>query len=357
MSKACISAVDLFCGVGGLTHGLSRAKIEVRLGVDIDPAAQHPFEHNNDADFLLADVFALEADLIKSYFRDGSIKLLAGCAPCQPFSTYSQKAKRAGRARTDRGRPDDWRLVERFGELIEETQPDLVTMENVPPLLRAPVYKKLLDCLKGYWVDARVIECDLIGLPQTRKRLVLVASKLGPIQIPQFEMSQTTVRAVIGDLRPLKAGEADPEDRIHRASALSEVNLKRIRASVPGGTWRDWPDEIKASCHVRDTGATYPSVYGRMKWDEPSPTITTQCFGYGNGRFGHPEQDRAISLREAAMLQGFPRDYSFLPDEKEVSFATLGRLIGNAVPVTLGEVIGQIFVEHVGNYSNGSPIL
>ncbi|MES2042778.1 MAG: DNA cytosine methyltransferase [Pseudomonadota bacterium] len=342
-----ISAVDLFCGVGGLTHGLAQAKIDVRLGVDIDPASQHPFEKNNDAAFLLADVSTLEPATITNSFAPGSKTLLAGCAPCQPFSTYSQKAKRNGKARQDRGLKDDWRLVERFGELIEGVQPDLVTMENVPPLLRAPVYKRLLRSLKGYWVDAQVIDCQTIGLPQTRKRLVLVASRLGPIQLPQFERKQKSVRSAIGRLPSLQAGEMDSSDRIHRASALSEINLKRIRASSPGGTWRDWPAELKAACHVRESGATYPSVYGRMDWNEPSPTITTQCFGYGNGRFGHPEQDRAISLREAAMLQGFPRKYSFLRDDEPVSFATLGRLIGNAVPVTLGKVIGEVLVEHV----------
>jgi DNA (cytosine-5)-methyltransferase 1 len=347
MSNSGISAVDLFCGVGGLTHGLSQAQIDVRVGVDIDPASRHPFEKNNHAKFLLADVSALDAEVIRTSFAADTFTLLAGCAPCQPFSTYSQKAKRAGKARADRGRSDDWRLVQRFGDLIKETQPDLVTMENVPPLLRAPVYQHLLECLAGYWVDARVVECQAIGLPQTRKRLVLVASRLGPIQIPQFDVKKVSVRSAIGDLRPLEAGGTDPIDRIHRASALSEINLKRIRASVPGGTWRDWPDEIRASCHIRDTGATYPSVYGRMEWNEPAPTITTQCFGYGNGRFGHPDQDRAISLREAAMLQGFPKDYSFLPEDEDVSFATLGRLIGNAVPVTLGKVIGEIFVDHV----------
>jgi DNA (cytosine-5)-methyltransferase 1 len=342
-----ISAVDLFCGVGGLTHGLSQAKIDVRLGVDIDPASQHPFEMNNDAAFLLADVSMLEATTITQGFVPGTTTLLAGCAPCQPFSTYSQKAKRDGKVRQDRGRKDDWRLVERFGQLVQEVQPDLVTMENVPPLMRAPVYRRLLDSLQGYWVDAQVIDCRTIGLPQTRKRLVLVASRLGPILLPQFDRKQKSVRSTISELPHLQAGEMDPNDRIHRASALSKINLKRIRASVPGGSWRDWPQKLKADCHLRDTGATYPSVYGRMEWDAPSPTITTQCFGYGNGRFGHPEQDRAISLREAAMLQGFPRKYSFLPDNEPVSFATLGRLIGNAVPVTLGKVIGDILVEHV----------
>ena len=342
-----ISAVDLFCGVGGLTHGLAEASIDVRLGVDIDPASRHPYECNNDAAFLEADVMNLGARTITSNFIPGTTTLLAGCAPCQPFSTYSQKAERNGKSRSDRGGKDDWKLVERFGVLIEDIQPDLVTMENVPPLQRAEVYKRLLKSLDGYWLDAQVIDCQRIGLPQTRKRLVLVASKLGPIKLPLFASEPPSVGSVIGELPPLEAGGFDPKDRIHRASALSALNLKRIKASKPGGTWRDWPKELRAQCHIRNSGATYPSVYGRMNWDGPAPTITTQCFGYGNGRFGHPKQDRAISLREAAMLQGFPRAYSFLPDEAPLSFAKLGRLIGNAVPVDLGRVIGEVLVRHV----------
>ncbi len=349
-----ISAVDLFCGVGGLTHGLSLANIDVTLGVDIDAASQHPFEINNEAIFLLEDVARLQPDVIKDHFEPGTTTLLAGCAPCQPFSTYSQKAKGEGGSRRDRGCKDDWRLVERFGELVEGIQPDLVAMENVPPLARTSVYQGLLARLEGYWLDARVIDCRTVGLPQTRKRLVLVASRLGPITLPHFDCERQTVRSVISGLPPIAAGGESSRDRIHKASALSPLNMRRIQASTPGGTWRDWPEELRARCHSRASGLTYPSVYGRMMWDQPSPTITTQCFGYGNGRFGHPEQNRAISLREAAMLQGFPRDYSFLPDGVPVSFATLGRLIGNAVPVTLGRAIGEVLVDHVAHLRSGT---
>lgn len=235
----------------------------------------------------------------------------------------------------------------RFGELVRETRPDLVSMENVPPLERHSAFAELQSCLEGYYSDYRIVECRNIGLPQTRKRLVLVASRLGPIHLPEFDLERATVRTAIGALPAISAGGMDPLDRLHRASRLSAVNLARIRASKPGGTWRDWPAELRAACHVRETGETYPSVYGRMAWNEPAPTITTQCFGYGNGRFGHPEQDRAISLREAAMLQGFSKDYSFIPNDEEPSFAKLGRLIGNAVPVTLGETIGNLLTEHV----------
>jgi len=130
------------------------------------------------------------------------------------------------------------------------------------------------------------------------------------------------------------------------APSLSPLNLRRIKASRPGGTWRNWPPELQAACHRKTTGATYPSVYGRMEWDRPAPTITTQCFGYGNGRFGHPEQDRAISLREAAMLQTFPEMYAFAPPGASIKFNKMGRLIGNAVPVRLGEVIAQSLIGH-----------
>ena len=349
-----IVAVDLFCGAGGLTYGLEAAGISVVLGVDIDPHCAHAIEANSRAKFLQADVAALDAAVVKEALIGGDFTLLAGCAPCQPFSTYSRAAKQRHGEGAGNGRSEDWRLAEHFGNIIRKVQPDIVTMENVPPLAQQEVFKAFLEALEGYWVDWKVIECNLIGLPQTRKRLVLVASKLGPVEIPNFDLPRKTVRSIIGGLPEINAGGIDPHDRLHKASRLSSINMERIRSSVAGGTWRDWPERLLSSCHTKETGATYPSVYGRMEWDSPAPTITTQCFGYGNGRFGHPEQDRAISLREAAMLQGFPRDYSFLPEGETVSFAKVGRLIGNAVPVTLGAVIGRFIKEHVAEYRSAS---
>lgn len=347
-----IVAVDLFCGAGGLTYGLERAGISVKLGIDIDPACAHPIEKNSKAKFLQADVANLEPTEIEKAFRGGKFKLLAGCAPCQPFSTYSRAAKQKHGKNAGENRNEDWRLVEHFANLIRKTQPDLVSMENVAPLALQPIFKKFLEGLDGYWIDWRIVECSTLGLPQTRKRLVLLASRLGPIAIPEFGLPVKTVKSVIGKLPAISAGGQDPDDRLHRASRLSPINLKRIQNSVPGGTWRDWPDDLRASCHAKETGATYPSVYGRMEWNAPAPTVTTQCFGYGNGRFGHPEQDRAISLREAAMLQGFPRNYSFIRDDESVSFSKVGRLIGNAVPVTLGKVVGELLMQHVSQYEN-----
>jgi DNA (cytosine-5)-methyltransferase 1 len=336
-----IHGVDLFCGVGGLTHGLQRAGISIAAGVDIDPACAYPYEKNNKSTFLERDVAQLDAEELGGLFPPTGLKLLAGCAPCQPFSTYS---------RSGRGRQDDsmWPLLLSFGRLVEEIQPDLVTMENVPQILDHQVFNGFLEQLRGYHKWWSVVECSTLGVPQTRKRLVLLASKLGEesLNLTVRRVRRRTVRDTIESLPPLRAGDALARDPLHAAPRLSELNMKRIRASRPGGTWRDWPVSLQAACHRRSTGSTYPSVYGRMNWDEPAPTITTQCFGYGNGRFGHPEQDRAISLREAAMLQTFPRNYAFTPPGMEIRFNRMGRLIGNAVPVRLGAAIGKALVRH-----------
>jgi DNA (cytosine-5)-methyltransferase 1 len=247
-----------------------------------------------------------------------------------------------------------WDLVADFGRLVREVGPDFVTMENVPQLVQHPVFEAFLRTLCDYSISWSIVECAHYGIPQTRKRLVLMASKLGPIQLhsPPTEVgANATVRAAISTLRPLSAGEADPDDALHSACRLSDINLQRIRASKPGGTWREWDEELVAKCHRKSSGATFPSVYGRMEWDAPSPTITTQCFGFGNGRFGHPEQNRAITLREAAILQTFPPGYQFLSAGERARFNVLGRLIGNAVPVRLGEVIAQSLLVHVHKFS------
>ncbi len=341
-SKPSIAAVDLFCGVGGLTYGLIRGGIEVKAGYDIDQACKYPFEENNSIVFAEQDVDSLSTADLTPFLKDGDFTLLAGCAPCQPFSTYS----RSGRSKK---RELDWKLVLKFGRLVEEAQPDLITMENVPQLTDHSVFECFLASLKGYHVRWSIVECSLLGVPQSRRRLVLLASRLGGagLRIPQAPCEIRTVRDTISGLPPIIAGERHPDDPLHAASSLSPINLQRIRASRPGGTWREWDPSLQAVCHRRKTGATYPSVYGRMEWDRIAPTITTQCFGYGNGRFGHPEQDRAISLREAAMLQTFPRTYRFAHADDSIRFNKLGRLIGNAVPVRLGEVIAEVLIRHV----------
>jgi DNA (cytosine-5)-methyltransferase 1 len=338
-----VECIDLFCGAGGLTHGLISENIEVVAGIDVDEACRHPFEANNASRFINEDVARLSPKQVNELFGDAEIRILAGCAPCQPFSTYAQRYDVVGSPR--------WGLLYQFARLIKAIRPELVTMENVPSVARHAVFDDFVDTLQiaGYHVYQAVVDCSLYGLPQNRRRLVLLASRLGAIELTTpTHRRPATVREAIGKLPPLSHGESHPKDQLHTASKLSDLNLKRIRASRPGGTWRDWPKRLVAECHRRETGHTYPGVYGRMVWDEPSPTLTTQFYGFGNGRFGHPEQDRAISLREGAILQGFPASYSFVPEDAPVHFKSLGRMIGNAVPVPLGRAIGRSIATHLG---------
>jgi DNA (cytosine-5)-methyltransferase 1 len=179
---------------------------------------------------------------------------------------------------------------------------------------------------------------------------VLLASQLGNFTLiePLYnEGNYPTVKETIEGLPRITAGDRDQDDKMHSAAGLSAKNLRRIRSSVPGGTWRDWDDDLKLKCHKKGSGKTYRSIYGRMAWNAPSPTITTQFYGYGNGRFGHPEQDRALTLREGALLQSFPPDYAFVEPDKEFNKRKVGVHIGNAVPVELGRAIGVSIKNHI----------
>ena len=234
-------------------------------------------------------------------------------------------------------------------------------MENVTQILNfkeKPVLRDFIEKLEmlGYNVDVNQVFCPDYGIPQTRKRLVLLASKKGHIKLISQTHSKeryVSVRDVIGGLPPIAAGEIDKHDSLHRAIALTSINLQRIKATPYGGSWHDWPEELILECHKKKEGKTYGSVYGRMEWDKPSPTMTTQCTGLGNGRFGHPNQDRAISVREAALLQTFPISYKFFPDEESVSITKAARYIGNAVPPQLGEVIGKSIINNIKIFNNG----
>ncbi len=343
-----ISAVDLFCGAGGLTHGISKSGIQVVAGFDIEENCRFPYENNNPgAVFVNKDVSKLSSCEVESFFISGKLKLLAGCAPCQPFSTYSQGRN----VKADK----KWPLLYSFARLIREIGPELVTMENVPDVTKHEVYKDFVDDLmaQGFHVWADKVYCPDYGLPQVRKRHVLLASKLGPIELIKPTHTPNEYKSVfdaIGHLPPIKAGEQDLKDRLHKAQSLSTKNIKRIKASKPGGSWRDWPEELIAECHKKTSGRSYGGVYARMSWDLPSPTMTTQCYGFGNGRFGHPEQHRAISLREAAILQTFPDSYQFVKSEEPIRLKVIGKMIGNAVPVDLAKVIGDSIILHAAEH-------
>lgn len=343
-----IAVVDLFCGIGGLAHGFLKEGFNVVAGIDIDEACKYAFETNNKSKFISKSVSDISGSELNALFGDSRIKILIGCAPCQPFSSYTFKDP-------EKKDNEKWKLLYEFQRLILETKPDIISMENVSQLInfkKAPVFDDFIKTLKeeGYFIHFEIVNCIEYGIPQNRRRLVLVASKLGHVDlIPKTHNKNNfvTVKDAIGKLPPIEDGEFHPKDKLHFARKLSPKNKLRIINTPYGGGWKDWPEELILECHKKDSGKSYSSVYGRMKWDEPSPTMTTHCIGYGNGRFGHPEQNRGISLREAALLQSFPKTYKFFNKENEISIVAIAKQIGNAVPVKLGEVIAKSIKKHL----------
>lgn len=345
-----IAAVDLFCGIGGLTCGLKKAGVNVVAGIDIDETCEYAYRSNNHTNFIAKNIVDVTGEEIEKLYPENASKILVGCAPCQPFSKYTQRYRKEGH------KDEKWKLLYQFQRLVDSIKPLIVSMENVPELIDEDVFFDFVRSLqmKGYYVSYSIVYCPDYGVPQSRKRLVLLASLLGNIQIipPLYSPDKyITVRKAIGKLPKLEDGGKDEKDVIHCCSKLSKTNKERIKASVPGGTWMDWSEELRLKCHKKETGKGYGAVYGRMKWDEPSPTITTQFYGYGNGRFGHPEQDRALSFREGAILQSFPKNYRFAKKNEKIKRRELGVHIGNAVPVKLGEAIGITIINHLVQYN------
>lgn len=342
-----IEVVDLFCGIGGLSYGMKSKGLKILEGFDLDGTCKYAYETNNEAKFIYKDIRQVTKDDILPLYSKRAIKVLAGCAPCQPFSSYAFKNKNKDEKK--------YNLLYEFGRLVEEVHPDIVTMENVPAIASFKLQSVLGDFVLaleagGYNVFFQVVFCPDYGIPQTRKRLVLLASRFGMIDLippTHHKEDYVTVRDTIEQLPPLKAGECCPTDALHRARTLSPLNMRRMVATPYGGSWKDWPEELMLECHKKEGGKSFGSVYGRMVWDEPAPTMTTECTGIGNGRFGHPEQHRAISAREAALIQTFPTTYKFFPNEQEVSLSKASRYIGNAVPPRLGEVIAESIKQHI----------
>lgn len=347
-TKKKIKVIDLFCGIGGLTNGLIKEGLDVVAGIDNDSTCKYGYEYNNKTQFIDSDILKVTKEDINKLFgkEKGIIKVLAGCAPCQPYSKLNLNEI------TDK----QLEPLEKFAQLIAETQPDIVSMENVANLAvkgKYPSFTKFIKTLEEnkYKYKYEVVDVSEFGVPQKRRRLVLLASKLGEIQLIKrtHKDKRVTVRDVIKHLEPLKDGQVSKKDPLHRARKLAPINLERIKATPHnGGDAHSWNKKLVLECHKKQSGKTYMgSVYGRMRWDEPSPTMTTQCVGLGNGRYGHPTQNRAISLREAAIFQTFPNDYQFFPSSEPLIMSKVAKFIGNAVPVRLGSVIGKSIKEHV----------
>ena len=329
--------------------------MEVGFALDHDPDAGASFKANfPEAQFERTDIRKVDIEAVQSRMHQSNPVLFSGCAPCQPYT----------RQKTTRPRLDlDERvpLLDCFANLVEKCLPDLVFVENVPGLQKLNACSQPFGAFvkrlegAGYKLDYRPIKLAGYGIPQTRCRLILMGSRLGRVRLPDethgpgtANEQYVTVRDRIAHLPPIQAGEEHDDVPNHKAANLSARNLERIKATPEGGGNRDWPINLMLKCHRGFSG--YSDVYGRMSWDAPASGLTTRCISYSNGRFGHPEQHRAISVREAACLQTFPEDYTF-----KGSMASMARQIGNAVPVRLARLVGLQFIKHLkDSYRSGN---
>lgn len=356
VTKNDIAVFDFFCGCGGTSRGFQKSGMDIAFALDIDPDAESTFTKNfpkttfSNKSITKLTATDLEPTLIK--YKD-SHKLFCGCAPCQPFTKQNTESPKRDTRKS---------LLTQFGRVIESHKPDFVFVENVPGLQKVPTYKRgpfpafeaLLKKL-GYQITYGVVAAQDYGAPQLRRRFVLLASKHGEISIPdathgkECENSYKTVRDAIADLPSIAAGEEYKEPSVlnHRAAALSELNMRRIKASDhDGGGRNNWSKKLWPDCYKqRKDGSIHTGhtdCYGRLWWDKPATGLTTRCISYSNGRFGHPEQNRAISVREAARLQGFDDDFEFTGN-----LNSMAKQIGNAVPVDLAHAMGSHFAKHI----------
>lgn len=328
--------------------------MEILVGIDMDPEAEMTFRSNfSEADFICRDIRSVLTWELEKYLPRERIQplLFSACAPCQPFSKQNR-----GKCASDQRAS----LLDELHRFVRRYRPEYLFLENVPGIQRinpanGPIgrFLKLLEEL-GYEVAHDVVDFLDFGVPQTRMRLVMTASLLGEFTLPapthgtgEGLAPYSTVWDWIGDLPPIAAGSSHNEIPNHRAAALSATNLQRIANTPEGGDRRDWPDHLILPCHDGHEGHT--DVYGRLRRDRPASTLTTRCVSLSNGRFGHPTQDRALSLREAACLQTFPRDFVF-----KGSFNSMAMQIGNAVPVVLARRFGDAIIQHVQSFDRAA---
>ncbi|MGB7593860.1 MAG: DNA cytosine methyltransferase [Terriglobia bacterium] len=330
-----IKAIDFCCGAGGLTRGLLDAGIGVLAGVDVDGRLAETYGRNNPpARFICQDIKEVDIKKLRTELGilDEDCTLYAACTPCQPFSSLSRAA------RTDRRK----NLLMSFARIVEQAPPDFVLVENVPGLNTAygrSVFERFLKCIEACGVRKQYsgfLDAKDFGVPQVRRRFILLASRKGRILPPRRSPKVATVRDCIGKYPPLTDGEDCEAIRNHVARLL-QPHLRRIVVAVPrnGGSRKDVADKgLLLKCHREHPGA-HKDVFGRLAWDRPGPTLTGRCTDVYCGRFTHPDQDRGLSLREAAALQTFRDDYVFYG-----TFFHIAQQIGNAVPVKLGNRLG-----------------
>lgn len=343
MKSKSLIALDFFCGAGGMSYGLWQAGVHVLGGIDQDPDCKTTYEHNvPGAKYLQGDLTQLSSEELASYFEIGRSDddlIFCGCSPCQFWS----------KVQTDRTKSRQTAfLLQHFERFISYFRPGFVVVENVPGLLQKKehsILPQFIDFLRaeGYSYSDGIVDASRFGVPQHRLRYLLIATRLfDEVSLPRVRLNdKPTVRSAIGRrarLAKLTAGEKDAHDELHRAAALSDLNLQRITLTpLDGGNRRSWSNvkHLQLAAYAGQDDI-FADVYGRMFWDRPAPTITTRFHSLSNGRFGHPGQHRAISLREGAILQSFPRKFRFFG----ASNASIARQIGNAVPPRMAKRIG-----------------
>lgn len=345
MKHRSISVFDFFSGCGGTSQGFQQAQMNIMLGIDYDKDACETFKLNfPHAKVINDDIHNIPTSSIREQVELAQSKgfvLFSGCAPCQPFSKQN-KNKYASDPRRS--------LLNEFGRFVAEFQPDLVFIENVPGIQKVgklpTPFNDFLNLLKNlnYSYDFKIVSALWYGVPQNRKRLVLIGAKNLKITLPFHNYLQdnefSTVRDWIYNLPAIKAGEKHMYIEDHQAARLSTINLERIKHTKEGGGRETWPSHLKLNCHKKYKG--HNDTYSRMAWDKPASVLTTRCISYSNGRYGHPEQNRAISLREAALLQTFPMHYKFYGTQ-----VSKAKQIGNAVPPLMAQKIGEYFLNFI----------
>lgn len=357
-------AVDFFSGAGGVTCGFLQAEIDVLAGIDNEMSCKDTYVTNNhrrdqqEISFICEDISTyqpqdLEVELNLQPNDDEMI--FVGCSPCQYYTNMKTTKEKSRESRT---------LLEEFRRFVDYFRPGYIFIENVPGLQSNPEsplgqFKLFLEN-NGYLFDERVVNAKYFGVPQNRRRYILIASRLAtqdhPIHIPEPDkINIKTVRDAIGNIDifpPVEAGNIDNSNFQHSTARISQINLNRL-ANTPldGGDRRAWAnnEELQLPCYINHDGHT--DVYGRMAWSRPSPTITTKFCSISNGRYGHPEQLRAISLREGATLQSFPLNYIFYSNGQ----GSIAKMIGNAVPPLLARSIGETINAHYNRWQNLRP--
>jgi DNA (cytosine-5)-methyltransferase 1 len=338
-------AIDFFCGGGGMTCGLRQAGINVIAGVDFDKDARDTYEINNpESTFILSDIRRLRTNYLEKNLgieKNDDHLIFVGCSPCQFYSIINTDREKSEKSKN---------LLRNFARFIEYYNPGYVVVENVPGLKTneksiLPEFLKFLE-RKKYTVCEKTIDLSFHGVPQSRKRFSLIASRIDKnIKLPEPDTEQSLLKDFIGEkngFRKIPAGHKDNTDFNHTTAGLQSICIDRLAITPHDGgdrfSWKDNP-RLQLDCFIGKDDS-FKDTYGRMFWNKPASTITTKFFSISNGRFAHPEEDRAISLREGATLQTFPKNYIF----KTTSIATTAKLIGNAVPPEYARRVGKIIV-------------